>query len=47
MEELIEMFKDDPEALHRAMDMQMCVCLCTIGYAEGVKLFEKETKWYA
>ena len=47
MEELREEFKDDPEACHSAMDMQMCICLCTLGYAEGVKIFENLEKWYA
>lgn len=38
---------DDEEAVHRAMDYEMCQLLIELGYEEGVKIFRATPKWYA
>jgi hypothetical protein len=37
----------DQEAFHADADDLMCVLLRSLGYAEGVEIFEKADKWYA
>ena len=37
----------DRERMHEAMDALMCKVLRTLGYEEGIKIFEQTDKWYA
>ena len=36
-----------PETTHIVMDELMCEMLKSLGYESGVKIFEKQTKWYS
>ena len=47
MEQLVEEFEGDTEALHSEMDNLMCKVLISLGYREGVKIFEDTDKWYS
>ena len=38
---------DDVEDAHKDADVLMCKVLRSLGYAEGVEVFEKMQKWYA
>ncbi len=46
MENIDDHFSD-PEFLHVKMDELMCKTLRSLGYGEGVDIFEKARKWYA
>ncbi len=37
----------DKEDRHRAMDEAICDLLISIGYEEGVHIFQNTDKWYA
>ena len=37
----------DVEEAHCKMDDLMCELLIALGYEAGVKIFEKQDKWYA
>lgn len=37
----------DPEMFHREADKLMCDLLVSLGYEEGVDIFNKHGKWYA
>lgn len=39
--------KDDTEVCHVKMDDYICEVLRTLGYEEGVKIFEDTPKWYS
>jgi len=39
--------KYDKEDMHRDMDNLMCKVLKSLGYEEGVTIFEKALKWYS
>ena len=47
MGELCVVFKNDEEVCHEKMDDLMCELLRSLGYSEGVDIFEKAKKWYA
>lgn len=36
-----------PETMHIEMDELMCEMLKSLGYEGGVKIFEKQEKWYS
>ena len=37
----------DPEAAHGNMDVAICKLLVSLGYADGVKIFMDQEKWYS
>lgn len=37
----------DPEIGHSMADELMCKILCSLGYGDGVKIFEEMDKWYS
>ena len=39
--------KGDNEIIHEVLDDIMCECLRSIGYGEGVDIFDNYEKWYA
>lgn len=39
--------KDDTEVCHIKMDDYICEVLRTLGYEEGVEIFENTPKWYS
>lgn len=47
MYEIVEEERGYPETMHIAMDELMCETLKSLGYESGVKIFEKQTKWYS
>ena len=38
---------NDPESNHGDADNLLCEVLTSLGYDEGVKIFEQMDKWYA
>lgn len=38
---------DDEEQTHITMDCLMCDLLRSLGYGEGIDIFENTPKWYA
>lgn len=47
MIKLHEKHKDDEELAHMNMDALLCEVLESLGYAEGVAIYNSEPKWYA
>lgn len=47
MIELEVMYEDDPELMHIQMDELMANTLKSLGYKDGVDIFNKVHKWYA
>ena len=45
--EVYEVYKDDPETCHIALDELMETVLSICGYHEAVQLIRKSTRWYA
>ncbi len=43
----IEKMKGDSEMMHIAADDLLCNVLESLGYSEGVKVFDSLNKWYA
>lgn len=39
--------KNDEELVHGAMDCIMCDLLRSLGYGEGIDIFDNTPKWYA
>lgn len=40
-------FRGDEEKAHINMDNLICELLSTLGYGDGVKIFEETSKWYS
>lgn len=47
MTKIIEEDGDNNQEAHERMDSVMCECLKSIGYEEGIIIFETQHKWYA
>lgn len=47
MEEIENQYKDDPELSHVNMDNPMCEVLMSLGYGDGITIFEESDKMYA
>lgn len=47
MEELATSDRLDEEERHRAMDHLMCEVLRSLGYGDGIDIFDNTAKWYA
>ena len=47
MNELATSSSLDEEGRHRRMDALMCEVLRSIGYDDGIDIFEATSKWYA
>ena len=47
MNELATSSRLDKEDRHRKMDALMCEVLRSIGYDDGIDIFEATSKWYA
>lgn len=47
MERLEREYSDDPECRHGAGDDLMCNLLRSLGYGEGIEIYDNWTKWYA
>lgn len=47
MRGLLDMYADDEEVYHIAMDRVMCTVLKSLGYGEGVDIFTNAPKYYA
>ena len=47
--EMAKIFSDpnDTESCHEEADELMCKLLVTLGYSEGVRIFQDAGKWYA
>lgn len=40
-------FGDDVEEVHAKMDDLLCEILTTLGYGDGVEIFNETGKWYS
>lgn len=47
MKEIETVYEDDPEVSHSKMDDLMCEVLESLGYIDGVAIFEESGRWYA
>jgi hypothetical protein len=47
MRKLVAEWGADAEAFHYRADELMTCVLCSLGYFEGVKVFDDADKWYA
>lgn len=47
MREIYDKHADDEEMVHGEMDDLMCETLRSLGYGEGIDIFENTHKWYA
>lgn len=47
MERLEREYDGDPEYMHGAGDDLMCNLLRSLGYSEGIDIYDNWTKWYA
>lgn len=47
MKKIQNEFHNDRERRHREMDYLMCDLLKSLGYGDGIKIFDKTGKWYA
>lgn len=47
LEDIQSRRKQDTEMAHREADDVLCDLLCSLGYAEVVKAYNKIEKWYA
>ncbi len=49
-EEMLQLkndFEEDEEEVHMHMDNLMCELLSTLGYGDGIDVFNKTYKWYS
>ena len=47
MRQIAEIYRYDEEAVHVAMDNLMCDLIKSLGYGEGVEVFDNTYKYYA
>ena len=47
MEMLSEKYEDDQEQVHICMDMLMCDTLRSLGYGDGIDIFNNTHMWYS
>lgn len=47
MQIILRDYGNDTEMFHRKADELMCEALKGLGYETGVKIFEKQKRWYA
>ena len=47
MQEAYQKYGDDEETVHSMMDGIMCETLDSLGFTEGVGIFNEAPKWYA
>lgn len=47
MEGLVTLHGGDAEAFHDRADFLLCEVLRSLGYADGVDLFDDQERWYA
>lgn len=47
MQEAYQKYGDDEETVHSMMDGIMCETLDSLGFTEGVGIFDEAPKWYA
>ena len=47
MKKIAKDYADDPEVMHGKADDLVCELLKSLGYLEGLKIYEKMEKWYA
>lgn len=47
MKKILEQYEDDEEMFHVAADNYICSVMETLGFEEGIKIFENADKWYA
>lgn len=47
MKKILERYEDDPEMFHAAADDYICSVMETLGFEEGIQIFENADKWYA
>lgn len=47
MQELAINWQSDEEMFHRHADDLICKLLVSLGYEEGIKVFDETPKWYA
>lgn len=47
MKNISEKYSDDPEMGHAGMDQEMCELLVSLGYKNGIQIFNEFDKYYA
>lgn len=47
MQSIFDLYKSDWETMHKRMDGLMKQVLKSLGYDEGVRVFDESPKWYA
>ena len=47
MRKIVKRYINDPEVCHNEMDELMTSLLISLGYEEGVEIFDGTPKWYA
>lgn len=44
---ILDEYGRDPETAHRMMDELMATMLSSLGYKDGIDIFNRSMKWYA